>query len=193
MICIINFNNIHIFWFIILSTILFFDVLSNSNIIFYDILFNQTHLYLFRANMTHVLQCLDVCCFGTLKREIQILSHHWHGRPENAAKKLDKYSMMKHCAYEAIQKVFSNPEVVKSGFRKTGIFPWDKNQPDVRKLNAGSIYRHEFVQEASTDAPTATAPSTAATTVAASLDPALPASALPPVPVPPPAAVSTSL
>ena len=97
--------------------------------------------------MTHILQCLDVCCFGPLKHWIKILSHHWHGRPENAPKKLDQYSMMKHCAYDAIQKVFTNPEVVRSGFRKTGIYPWNKIQPDIRKLSAGRIFKNDYVSE----------------------------------------------
>ena len=94
--------------------------------------------------MTHVLQTLDVTCFSPLKKQIELLSHHWHGDPANAGKKLDQYKMMYKVAFQAVEKVFGNPEVVKSGFRKTGIFPWNKIKPDVRKLQAGKIYKRGF-------------------------------------------------
>ena len=97
--------------------------------------------------MTHVLQPLDVGPFGPIKKEMQKLVHHWHGNPDNVAKKLDQYGLMRHVAYAAFEKVFSNKKTVQNAFKRTGLFPWNKIQPDVRKLKAGSIYKNSFVHE----------------------------------------------
>ena len=72
--------------------------------------------------------------------------------------------------FDALQKVFSKPEeVVKSGFRKTEIFPWDKshfkNEFDSEKTfptdDDKSIFKNEFVGEKtfSTDDEVEAAPS----------------------------------
>ena len=96
--------------------------------------------------MTHVLQPLDQT-FSALKKRMQKLIHHWHGDPKNAGKRLDQYTLMKLVAYKAFEETFSRKETVQNAFRKTGLYPWNKIQPDVRKLKAGSIYRQNFVHE----------------------------------------------
>ena len=153
--------------------------------------------------MTHVLQPLDQI-FGSFKKQIQVRSHHWHGRPENAGRKLDQYTMMKTVVYEALEQVFSKKENIQAGFRKTGLFPWNKIQPDRRKLRAGTIYKKDFVHDevfpfppGSSGPPPATAPPPAATISAP--PPAATVSAAPPPPAvtvsapsPPPPATTTS-
>ena len=94
--------------------------------------------------MTHVLQALDQT-FGAVKKNMQRRIHHWHG--ENPGKRLDQYTLMKLVAYQAFEETYSNKEIVKKAFKKTGIYPWNKIQPDVRKLAAGSIYKRTFVHE----------------------------------------------
>ena len=139
--------------------------------------------------MTHVLQAADQV-FSPVKKEMEIQTHLWHG--ENAGKKLDQYGLMKFVAYQAFEKVFSRKETVRNAFRKTGIFPWNKIQPDIRKLKAGSIYKRNFVHEdvfpfppgsdslpATTVSTNANAPPATATSVsmAAAVPPATTASA----------------
>ena len=46
-----------------------------------------------------------------------------------------------------LKKVFSNKKTVQNAFKRTGLFPWNKIQPDVRKLKAGTIYKNTFVHE----------------------------------------------
>ena len=96
--------------------------------------------------MTHVLQSLDQV-FSALKKRMERLIHHWHGDPKNAGQKLTQYSMMKHVAYKAFEETFSRKETLRNAFKKTGIFPWNKIQPDIRKLKSGSIYKKNFIHE----------------------------------------------
>ena len=92
--------------------------------------------------MTQVSQPLDVGPFSALEKKIQLLSHHWHGNPANAGKKLDQYSMMKLVVYEAVQQVFSRRETVISGFRRTGLVPWRKLNPEhLKKLSPGTVFK----------------------------------------------------
>ena len=55
--------------------------------------------------------------------------------------------MMKTVAYEALEQVSSKKENIQVGFCKTGLFPWNKIQPDHRKLTAGTIYKKTFVHD----------------------------------------------
>ena len=96
--------------------------------------------------MTHVLQPLDQI-FAPFKKQIERRSHHWHGKVKNAGGKLDQYSFMKSVAYDALEHVFSKKENIKAAFRKTGLFPWNKIKPDLRKLTAGNIYKKTFVHD----------------------------------------------
>ena len=80
--------------------------------------------------MTQVSQPLDVSTFSPLEKRIQLLSHCLHSDPTNAGRKLDQYSMMKIVVYEAVQQVFSKRETVISGFRRTGLVPWRKLDPE---------------------------------------------------------------
>ena len=80
--------------------------------------------------MTQVSQPLDVSTFSHLEKRIQLLSHCLHSDPTNAGRKLDQYSMMKIVVYEAVQQVFSKWETVISGFRRTGLVPWRKLDPE---------------------------------------------------------------
>ena len=73
---------------------------------------------------------LDVSTFSPLEKRIQLLSHRWHSDPTKVGRKLDQYSMMKIVVYEAVQQVFSKRETVISGFRRTGLVPWRKLDPE---------------------------------------------------------------
>ena len=97
--------------------------------------------------MTHVTQALDCGLFSPYKVYIGRLSHQWHADPVNAGEKLDQYSFMTIVAFQAFEKTFSNPENIKNAFKRTGIFPWNKIKPDLRKLKAGTIYKKNFVHE----------------------------------------------
>ena len=98
--------------------------------------------------MTQVSQPLDVSTFSPLEKRIQLLSHCLHSDPTNAGRKLDQYSMMKIVVYEAVQQVFSKRETVISGFRRTGLVPWRKLDPEhLKKLSPGTIFKNHHHAE----------------------------------------------
>ena len=101
---------------------------------------NQIKMIFLKPNTTHACQPLDVTCFSPLKALIKKLSHEWHGKPENTNRKLDKYSVMKEVTYQAIEKVFSNPKTVPSGFRRSGLLPFGPENMDWEKFSSSQVY-----------------------------------------------------
>ena len=96
--------------------------------------------------MTAVSQPLDVGPNSALESKIKSISHRWHGA--NAGGKLDQYSMMKHVVFHAVEQVFSNPNTVISAFRRTGLVPWRKLDPQLlKKLAPGTIFKHHHHAE----------------------------------------------
>ena len=101
---------------------------------------NKIKMIFLKPNTTHACQPLDVTCFSPLKSMIRKLSHEWHGRPENSNKKLDKYTIMKEVTWQAIEKVFSNPTLVSSGFRRSGLLPFGPENMDWEKFSSSKMY-----------------------------------------------------
>ena len=95
--------------------------------------------WLLRANMTHLLQPVDLTFFCSLKRKLNELTHIWHGDPKNAGQVLSKYSVM-DILYEATEQCLSNSSLIPNGFRRAGLLPWNPNAPDKTKLLPGTIY-----------------------------------------------------
>ena len=50
--------------------------------------------WLFRPNMTHLLQPLDLTFFSSLKAELKSVVWNWHGEVANAGQTLNKYSVV---------------------------------------------------------------------------------------------------
>ena len=136
--------------------------------------------------MTHVLQPLDVGPNGPIKKKIANKSHHWHGR--NIGQKLNQYTLMKTVAYEAFEEVFSNKEIVKSAFRRTGLYPWNKIKPDLRKLAAGKIYKKNFDHAKIFPFPPGSATASDSTVALAATSAPAPTTAPAPTPAPAPTA-----
>ena len=95
--------------------------------------------WVLRANMTHLLQPLDLTFFSSLKKKLSQMAHVWHAGPQNAGQTLSKYSVMR-ILYDATEECLANPTLIPNGFRRAGLFPWDINAPDKTKLEPGSIY-----------------------------------------------------
>ena len=101
---------------------------------------NKIKMIFLKPNTTHACQPLDVTCFSPLKSMIKKLSQNWHGKPENSNRKLDKHSLMKEVTWEAIEKVFSNPKLVPSGFRRSGLLPFGPENMDWDKFSSSKIF-----------------------------------------------------
>ena len=88
--------------------------------------------------MCDLFQPLDLALFSPLKSKMQTLSSAWHH--DNPTEVLNKYTMMPHVAWPASEDVFGNRELIKTAFRISGIYPWDKSAVHWEKLEAGSLY-----------------------------------------------------
>ena len=95
--------------------------------------------WILRANMTHLLQPLDLTFFSSLKKKIIQKAHIWQGLPENAGKTLNKYTVMP-ILHATTEECLEDTELIPNGFRRAGIFPWDPSAPDRSKLEPGTIF-----------------------------------------------------
>ena len=91
--------------------------------------------------MTNVLQPLDLSLFSPIKAKMKVIGKVWHGK--NPGETLGGYSIVSEVAYPSFEEVFSKPETIRTGFRKAGLFPPDRNAPDRRKLQPGEIFEDE--------------------------------------------------
>ena len=78
--------------------------------------------WLLRANMTHLLQPLDLTFFNSLKKKLNELAHHWHADPKIAGQALSKYSVM-WVLHEATEICLGNSSLIPNGFKRAGLFP----------------------------------------------------------------------
>lgn len=88
-------------------------------------------------NATHLLQPMDVAVFRTLKAAWKESVRNW--RVNNMStpilKKRDFAPLLKECVENRIKG-----DVLKNGFRKCGLYPWDANAVDYSKLmNTSSL------------------------------------------------------
>ena len=109
--------------------------------------------WLLRANMTHLLQALDLTFFNSLKKKLNELAHHWHADPKNADRALSKYSVM-WVLHETTEICLANPSLIPNGFKRAGLLPWNPSAPDRTKLLPGTVYARSMD---TMDAPTPTA------------------------------------
>ena len=89
-------------------------------------------------------QPLDLAPFGPLKAKLETLSSAWHH--DNKGEVLNKYTLMPNVAYQAFEEVFSNRELIKTGFRIAGLFPWNRAAVHWEKLAPGSLYAEKRSQ-----------------------------------------------
>ena len=108
--------------------------------------------WVLRANMTHLLQPLDLTFFCSLKGKLNQLAHIWHADPNNAGQALSKYTVMR-VLYDATEDCLSNPSLIPNGFKRSGLFPWNPNAPDKTKLLPSTIYSATSSHDQSEQAP----------------------------------------
>ena len=84
----------------------------------------------FPPHCSHKLQPLDVSVFGPFKTYVNQASDNWMRQKENAGKSMTIHVVPKIVSY-AFPKAMT-PSNIMSGFKATGIYPFDKNifQPE---------------------------------------------------------------
>ena len=95
-------------------------------------------LWLLKPFATHVHQPLDLSFFGPFKIYVFQIIRVWQSR--NPGESLSKYLVILEAGYPALEKTFSDPEIVRSGFRQAGLFPWNPEAIDTRKLEPSKVF-----------------------------------------------------
>ena len=95
--------------------------------------------WLFKPNFTHLLQPLDLSFFASLKKELKKLAWTWQTKPSNTGQVLNKYSVI-GVLHSAVENCLSRINLIPSGFKRAGLFPWDRSAPDKSKLNPSKAY-----------------------------------------------------
>ena len=108
-------------------------------------------LWLLKPFATHILQPLDLTVFGPFKTFLFQFIRLW--QQNNAGDSLNKYDVISEAAYPALEKVFKDSEVVKTGFRKSGIFPWNPEAVDKKKLSPSKAFIQEEDSQERTSIP----------------------------------------
>jgi hypothetical protein len=95
---------------------------------------NNIEFVFFPPNSTHLMQPLDVSCFRPVKLEWRKVLKAWKRRNKGPVRK-DIFPSLLKTTLQNIEA--SNSENIKSGFRATGIYPFDPDQ--VLKKNPDSL------------------------------------------------------
>ena len=64
----------------------------------------------------------------------------WQVDPVNCGQALNKYSII-GLLRQATEKTLSRPEIISSGFKRAGLFPWNTDAPNISKLLPGSVFQ----------------------------------------------------
>ena len=78
---------------------------------------------LLRPNTTHLTQALDLTFFSSLKAGFKRGREDWHR--SNIGGSLNKYSIIPLVQKAAEEILDTKPDLIRKGFRKAGIFPWN--------------------------------------------------------------------
>ena len=107
----------------------------------------QIKLWLLYPNATHLLQPLDVSVFQPFKRLLRQAVWNWHGEVRNMSQYLTKYSIIP-LVMQCLDSVFlNNKEIIKIGFKKSGIVPWNPEEVDFSMLLPSTKYKLDYKEE----------------------------------------------
>ena len=100
---------------------------------------NQIQPWLLRPNMTHLTQPLDLVFFADLKKTLKKYAWNWQTDPKNTGQFLNKYSVI-GLLQEVTEACLNKAGIVQNGFKRAGLYPWDKTAPDRSKLLPGTVF-----------------------------------------------------
>jgi len=89
-------------------------------------------------NSTHILQPLDVAVFGPLKSRWKKIVKQWRVDNEKEISKFDVPTALSQIIYD--KEMASN---IKSGFRATGIYPYNADNVDYTKIIVRTVPEHD--------------------------------------------------
>lgn len=102
---------------------------------------NGIILYALPPNATHLIQPADVSVFKPLKSEWKNTVHEWATQPQNVNNVLTKATFC-----PLLEKVLGKenlPVIIRNGFRKCGLYPYNPNALDYSKCVQNNLERHQ--------------------------------------------------
>ena len=98
----------------------------------------QIQPWLLKPNPTHLCQPLDLSFFSSLKTGFQRNLYLWH--EDNIGKSISQYSVVP-VFRDATESILTNkPSIIGNGFRKAGLFPWNLNAVDKKRIGPSSVF-----------------------------------------------------
>ena len=97
---------------------------------------HNIELFVLPAHTSHILQPLDVACFGPLQRIYNSECHKFIR--SNPYSNITRYNVAE-LSSKAYEHALS-PQNLKSGFKRTGIYPFDPSAVDPEKLLPATAY-----------------------------------------------------
>ena len=99
----------------------------------------QIQPWLLKPNTTHLCQPLDLSFFGSLKSRFRKNLYLWH--QDNVGLAINRYTIVPllHKATETILR--DKPMIIRNGFSKAGLFPWNPNAVDKSRMGPSSVFR----------------------------------------------------
>ena len=89
---------------------------------------------------------MDLTWFSSLKAELKKLIWDWQCDKINAGQSLNKYTVV-ILLHQATENCLNKPGVIENGFKRAGLYPWNKGAPDTTKLMPGTIFTVSSVRD----------------------------------------------
>ena len=94
--------------------------------------------WLLKPNTTHLCQPLDLSFFSSLKTGFRRNLYLWH--QDNIGKSISRYTVVP-VLRDATESILTNkPSIIGNGFRKAGLFPWNPNAVDKKRMGPSSVF-----------------------------------------------------
>ena len=97
----------------------------------------QFQQWLFKPNMTHLIQPLDLTVMKSLKDALKRRVNAWQ---QSNFTSLTKYTIVPLLRESVEEMLTHSPGVIANGFRRAGLVPWDPSAPESQKMLPSSIF-----------------------------------------------------
>ena len=91
---------------------------------------NKIILYCLPPHASHILQPLDISVYGPLKKQWSISINNFQRKFHQTVSRANFFPIFD----KALEAVKRNTQIVESGFKKSGLLPFNPNAPDYSKI-----------------------------------------------------------
>ena len=98
----------------------------------------QIQPWLFKPNTTHIAQPLDLSFNKSMKSRLRVLVHIW--QQKHVGESMTRYSVVPQIREATEGILATNLSVLKNGFVKAGLYPWNPAAVDLRRLAPSKVF-----------------------------------------------------